>query len=224
MSMFNTVVPPHPLASILLRAINWAQPDDPEKKYPLLGRMRYVWIDEEKNIKILLKDGPDSWSEEKEEIISQINKHETLVSVETLQRDPVYLVATFKPVMETSYERNVPVDELLENMDMFNETAGSKGWPSIYIHPFDLFDKAMDEMKNGRMSSRMEKLGENIKNMLEESDAQGELEKITKEAGVDGFEQQKVKVMMVDRNGGLEDKTEEFLSKTNGKTSGEDTK
>jgi hypothetical protein len=27
MSIFNTAVPPHPLSSLLLRPINWAQPD-----------------------------------------------------------------------------------------------------------------------------------------------------------------------------------------------------
>jgi translation elongation factor EF-1beta len=223
MSMFNTVVPPHPISSILLRAINWAQPDDPEKKYPLLGRMRYVWVDEEKNIKLLLKDGPSSWSEEQEAIMSQIKGHETLVNVEVLDRDPVYVVATFKPIMETSYDRSIPMDELLENLFLFDETAMSNGWPSILKHPFDLFDIAMEKMKNGEMSPKMERLAENIKNMLGESDAEDKLEDITKEAGV-GFEKTRVKVMMVDPVGNLEDKTEEFMKKNdNEKSAGEST-
>lgn len=211
--MFNTVVPPHPLAAFLLRSINWAQPDDPDKKYPLLGRMRYVWMDEDKNVKILLKDGPDSWSEEKEEIMQQIKGHESFMSVETLERDPVYLVATFKPIHETSYDRNMPVDEFLENMHMFDSTAQSKGWPSIHTHPFDLWDKAMEDMKNGKMTPKMENLGENIKNMLEESVAEDQLEEMTKDAGIEGFEKTRVKIMSVDPIGNLEDKTDEFMKK-----------
>lgn len=168
MSIFNTVVPPHPLSSLLLRTINWAQPDDTEKKYPLLGRMRYVWIDTENNIKILLKDGPSSWSEEQEEIMNQIKSHETFVSVEILERDPVYIVATFTPVMETSYDRSIPIDELIENIKTFDETTMGNGWPSIHQHPFDIFDEKMEEMSTGKqMSPSMEKLGENIKNMLD---------------------------------------------------------
>lgn len=212
MSIFNTVVPPHPIASILLRAINWAQPDDPEKKYPLLGRMRYVWVDEEKNIKLLLKDGPNSWSEEQEAVMNQVKGHETFLGVEVIERDPVYIVATFKPVMETSYDRSIPMEELLENLFLFDNTSQSNGWPSILEHPFDLFDKAMKKMEKGEVSPRMERLGESIKNMLEESKVEDELGEITKEAGV-GFEKQRVKVMMVDPVGNLEDKTEQFMKK-----------
>ena len=212
MSMFNTVVPPHPLSSILLRAINWAQPDDPEKKYPRLGRMRYVWIDEDNKIKILLKDGPSSWSEEKEEIMAQINGHETLVSVEVLERDPVYLVATFNPVMETSYDRSIPIDELIENIEMFDDTTVSNGWPSIHQHPFDIFDEKMEDMKEGKMSPRMEKLGENIKAMLDGVQAEDELSKMAGDAGV-GFEKDKVKILSVTPEGDLEDRTDEFNRK-----------
>lgn len=220
MSTFNVVVPPHPLAPLLLRAINWAQPDDPEKKYPLLGRIRYVWTDEEKNVKILLKDGPNSWSEEQEEIMAQINGHETFISVVVLERDPVYIVATFKPVMETSYDRSIPMQELLDNLDDFNETSQSKGWPSILIDPFDLFDKAMEDMKGGKTTSRMDRLGEQIKTMLEQSSAEDQLGDMAKDAGIDGLEPQRIKIMTVDPVGNLEDKTEDFLK--NGKVRGQD--
>jgi ribosomal protein L12E/L44/L45/RPP1/RPP2 len=49
--------------------------------------------------------------------------------------------------------------------------------------------------------------------MLGESDAEDKLEDITKEAGV-GFEKTRVKVMMVDPVGNLEDKTEQFMKKS----------
>lgn len=228
MSIFNTAVPPHPLSSLLLRAINWAQPDDPEHKYPLLGRMRYVWVDEEKNIKILLKDGPNSWSEEKDEINKQINSHESLVSLETLERDPVYIVATFKPLMETSYDRGIPMDELLESIFEFDETAMSNGWSSILKHPFTIFDEAMEKMSNGEMSPKMKNLAENINSMLAESDAEDKLADMTQEAGIDGFEKGRIKIMSVDGTGNLEDKTEQFMEKhkdiTDGKSSDENSK
>ncbi len=221
MSMFNTVVEPHPFAPILLRAINWAQPDDPEKKYPLLGRMRYVWIDENKNIKILLKDGPNSLSEEKDPIMDQIKNHETLVDVKPLERDPVYLVATFKIIMETSYDREIPMDELIENLDSINEAIQLKGYPSLLTDPFEIFDKAMEDLKNGKMTSKMEEFGKQLKSTLEESVAEDQLDEMTKDAGIDGFEKQKVKVVGVNPDGKFEDKTEEFMKKHGNENPGE---
>jgi len=224
MSAFNLAVPPHPLSSLLLRAINWAQPDDPEKKYPILGRMRYVWIDEEKNIKILVRDAPDSWSEEKDEVMKQIKGHETFVSVEVSEKDSTHLIATFKPVMETSYDRSIPMDEFLDNIHIFDEGAQSKGWPSLLVGPWELFDIAMEKMKNGEMSPKMERFGEQLKEMLNESEAEDKLEEMTKEAGIDGFETKKIKVMTVDRVGNLSDETERFMKENdNGKTPGQDT-
>jgi hypothetical protein len=211
MSTFNVVVPPHKLAPWLLRSINWGQPDDPEKKYPLMGRMRYVWTDEDKNVKILLKDGPSSWSEEKDELMSQIENHETFVGVEILERDPVYIIATFKPVMETSYDRGFPVDEFIENLEMFDKTAMEVGSPSIMTHPFDLWDKAMEDMKNGKTTPKMDKLAENLKAMFEEDKVQDNLKEIVKEAGIDGLDKPKVRVMMVGPDGSLNDKTDDFV-------------
>lgn len=221
MSTFNLAVPPHPLSSLLLRAINWAQPDDPDKKYPL-GRMRYVWIDENKNIKLLLRDAPDSWSEEKEEVMQQIKGHETFVNVKILEKDSTHLVATFKPVMETSYNRSIPMDEFIDNINLFDESAQSKGWPSLLVHPFDLFDIAMEKMKNGELTPKMERFGEQLKEVLNESAAEDKLEEMTKEAGIDGFETKKIKVMTVDRIGNLNDETERFMKENNGKTAGTD--
>jgi hypothetical protein len=208
MSTFNVVVPPHPLGPYLLRIINWAQPDDPNKTYPLLGRIRYAWIDKNKNINLLLKDGPSSWSEEQEQIKKQIEEHETFVSVETLKRDPVYLVATFKPIMKTSYDRGFPPQEFLDNLDELDNVAQLKGWPALSIHPFELFDKAMEEMKAGKMNPRMEKFAQNLKNTFEQAAAEEELSKITNNAGVTGIETSTVKILKVDNSGDI---TEEGL-------------
>jgi hypothetical protein len=214
MSIFNTVVPPHPLAPILLSAINWAQPNDPEKKYPIMGRMRYAWLDKDNNVKILLKDGPNSWSEEKDEIMKQIVGHETFLHAEAYDRDPVYLVATFKPIKETSYSREFPVIEMLDVINTLDSAGSEKGFPSIYSHPFDLFDRAMLDMENGKTTSRMDRLGESIKNMLDQSLAEDSLGDMTKEAGIDGFEKQRVKILTVDPTGNLEDRTDQFMKKS----------
>lgn len=199
---------------MLLMAINWAQPNDPEKKYPLLGRMRYAWLDENNNIKLLLKDGPNSWSEEKDEIMKQIQGHESLINVEELERDPVYLVATFKPILETHYERQLPIDGLMAMIPEIDEAGISKGHPSIYTHPFDLFDQALVDMDKGKTTSRMDKLGDNIKSMLDQAFAEDQLGDMTKET-------QNIKIMTVDPSGDLHDKTDEFLKKSDdGKAAG----
>lgn len=213
MSLFNTVVPPHPLAPYLLRAINWAQPDDPEKKYSLLGRVRYVWMDKDNNVKILLKDGPESWSEEKDEVMKQVKGHESFVSVEVLERDPVYLIATFAPLIETHYDRGMPIDEFIENIGAFDSTGMSNGWASILTHPFDIFDAAMKKMEGGEISPKMEKVAAGIKDMLEQSSAEAELGDMTSSAKIDGFKENRVKVFSVDPNGNLKDQTDNFDKK-----------
>lgn len=224
MSTFNLVVPAHPLAPLLLRAINWAQPDDPENKYPVLGRMRYVWMDKDKNIKLMLRDAPDSWSEQKSEVESQIKGHETFIGMEISTKDSTHIVATFSPVMETSYDRSIPMDEFLDNIDLFDESAQSKGWPSIYKDPWELFDEALERMKNGELTPEVAKFGEQLKDALVQSDVDDQLKSMTDEAGIDGLEVQKVKVLSVDKKGNLNDETERFMKgQENGKTPGQDT-
>lgn len=190
MSIFNMVVKPHPFAPILLLAINWAQPTDPKKKYPLLGRMRYAWMSEDyKHIKLLLKDGPDSWTEEeyKAEIMKQIEGHETFVSVNVESRDRVYIVATFTPIADAGYERPVDMDysrfdEIIRTAD---ENAVSDGIVSITKSPWEIFDQAMADMENGKTTPEIENLKESFSDMLGEIDAQDKLDDIAKERGVD---------------------------------------
>lgn len=208
MSIFNTVVQPHKLAPILLNYINWAQPDDLEKKYPLLGRMRYVWLTEDyKQIKLLLKDGPSSWSEEKDEILNQIKTHETFVSVEPLDRDDVYLVATFNPI--NAEEFNV----LFENFKEIEEELVVEIPEYVFItkHPFDIFDEEMKKMESGeKMSPKIEKLAESLKDMFSEIKVEDELKTMTDDTKISGFDTTKVKILTVDSEGNLEDKTEKF--------------
>lgn len=149
MSAFNLLVPPLKMAPVFLRAINWAQPDDPQKKYPLLGRIRYAWLSEDmKSIKILLKDGPNSFSEEKPEIMDQIKNHERFISVEVLERDPVYLVAKFS-VPDHHYDdefKNLILDNFSLKMEKLQNIMPEE---SLTKHPFDIFDEEMKKIQAG---------------------------------------------------------------------------
>lgn len=152
MSTFNLAVPPLSLSPIFLRAINWAQPDDPEKKYPLMGRMRYAWLSEDmQNVKILLKDGPDSFSEEKPEIMEQIKSHESFVSVTILERDPVYLVAEFKVLTEHFDDnfKKMVLNNFAVKMKAMQNVLLENNSESLTKHPFDIFDEVMKKLEAG---------------------------------------------------------------------------
>ena len=168
MSIFNSIVKPHLVAPILLRSIEWAQDDDTEKKYPLLGRIRYVWMDEDyKNVKILLKDGPTSWSDNKEEIESQIKRHESLVSYRVLERNTCYIIAEFRPL---NINRDKSIDRMMENMRSIDEKILSENkFPySLTKDPFDIFDEAMKNLESGKIEVPEEivKVFEDIKRKL----------------------------------------------------------
>lgn len=189
MSVFNMVVKPHPFAPVLLLAINWAQPADPEKKYPHLGRMRYVWMSEDyKQIKILLKDGPGSWTEEdyQKEIMNQIKGHETFVNVEVDSRENVYLVATFTPVIDAGYERPLDLDfsKLEEIMREVDEEAVANGMVPITVDPWTIFDNAMKDLENGKIIPEVENLKKSFSEMFENIEAQDELSGIADDSGV----------------------------------------
>jgi hypothetical protein len=171
MSLFNIIVPPHPLSPYLLRIINWAQPDDENKKYPLLGRMRYVWLSKDKkSIFLLLKDGPSSWSEEKEEILKQITTHENYKTHTIPTRDSVYIEAEF--TIPTNIHCDV-CSELMENIDMLDLELIDKGYASITDNPWDLFDSAMERLQSGDKNEleKVAPLMNSLKEQIENSDS-----------------------------------------------------
>lgn len=116
MSLFNKLVPRHPLSTFLLIDTRWGVSCDPDKKYPLTGRLRYIWMGEDyKTIKLLLKDGESSWSQQKEEISLQICNHENFISVKHYEKDPVYLIAEFGLSKDYSWvERVDPKDRSIK--------------------------------------------------------------------------------------------------------------
>ncbi len=212
MSMFNMAVPPHMLGPFLLRSINWAQPDDPDKKYPLFGRIRYVWMNEDfTEVKLLLKDGPDSWSENKKAIEEQIRNHESFVSLEVLERDKVYIVATFKPLKSLSYDEKSEdtIKNFLEKVPYVDVImVNEHGETSITKDPFELFDAAMKNLnEGGEMTQEMKNFGESLKQQLSSIENEQKMEDMTKEAGIDGFKADNVRILSVNRDGTIDDKT-----------------
>lgn len=214
MSTFNIAVPAHPLAPLLLRAINWAQPDDPEKKYPLLGRMRYVWMTNDyKQIKLMLRDSENSWSDEKDEIMAQIKGHETFVSVEVSEFDNTHIIATFNPIFETNYNRNKILEEIgLSNFEEFfelvqigDEAAVKRGSVSVTEDPWVLFNKAMEALKEGKSNSRIDNLKKAMTQMFEQIDAEREIENTLKEMNIekDPSAGPDIKIFTVGQDGNL---------------------
>lgn len=152
MSIFNEVVPLHGLAPFLKFGIRWAVPDL-ENRYPLEGRLRYLWMgDNSQTIKLLLKDGPDSWSEQKEAITAQLERHESLISFKTYEKDPVYLIAEFEPLKTFEWipkeaQFYLPVSKIFVNarevvaatLDRVTRGEEPSGEISILQDPFDIF-------------------------------------------------------------------------------------
>lgn len=156
MSLFNTIVPPHRFARILLNVIRWGQPItiDGKQKYPLMGRMTYVWMSEDySTIKLLLKDGPSSWSEQRQEVMDQIRNHETFVSVNTDKKDDCYIIAEFKPIPVDELE-HLPddikdsIDGFMMHIEELDRHHTEMGEHPITKHPMVIFDEQMEIMKS----------------------------------------------------------------------------
>lgn len=182
MSAFNLLVPPHLFAPLILQSIEWGQRDS--EKYPLMGRMRYAWLSEDyKHVKILLKDGPNSWSEEKDEIKKQIEGHEGFVSYTVLERDPVYVVAEFKPQKDFLLLFEKLVGEKVDFPDL-EEKLKMTGHPSPTKHPFDIFDEGVKKMEAGdpEVMDKLKPVAEMLKKALDDPDQKGGVLRV----GMDG--------------------------------------
>lgn len=186
--MFNLVVKPHPLAPILLQAINWAQPHDPSQKYPLLGRMNYVWMSKDyTQIKIFVREGRDAWSSNKNEVINQIKRHECFVSIEEANMDKTYVIATFDPIMETHYEREVDVRVLMEKAQELDAHFIREGHPSITDDPESLFQKGLNNMEKGIMTDELKAFGKSFKTVLEQMNTEEKIQEELNKNNITGF-------------------------------------
>jgi hypothetical protein len=208
MSMFNILVKPHFLAPFLLRLINWGQKDDPKQLYPLLGRMRYVWMDEEGNICLMLKDGGNSWSDQKEQINAQIEGHESFVS---MTEEDVYLYPKFRPLYDCHYDRNDDEDktfdrlvnalpELLEkeSFEYFGEI-----YPPLTKHPMDIFNEGIKRMESGEVIPEVEKFTEGFITMIEKVEHDKAVNEELKKEGITPNEEGGIKVFGIARDGSI---------------------
>lgn len=177
MSLFNIVVPMHVLSSDLLYAIRWALPIDKESKYPLLGRLRYVWLDENLNVCLLLKDGPTAWTEEenKASILNQITNHESYVSHEVYSEDKVYLIAKFKPITWSIKHEDknytIPGDTLINSViekdkniqsAILDEPSIAVRYHNIYENPFAIFKTELEHISTNNEAMEFGKKLEKI--------------------------------------------------------------
>lgn len=219
MSLFNHCVLKHPLAPFLLRSILWGQEDDPEKRYPLMGRVRYVYLaDNYETICMLLKEGPTSKSKNKELIWEQIKRHETLVSWGTVKRDRSYIIARFKPVpfcyINEENGHNF-LNELMFNLEKYDtrtmEIAKDKiglSFQSLLDDPFVLMDRFLSKFNLKDLGVDYHKMVMGLKESIDKTMADKELSDLTKEAGISGYSHHGLTILELDEDGNMTDITD----------------
>lgn len=152
MSIFNAVVPLNKATGNLLILLEWGS-----EKYPILGRIRYVYIDKSSNcIVLLLKDGPNSWTtkEERESVINQFTSHHLYSKHEVYEKDPVYFYVYFK------------IDETIKaQTDALLKYCASVG-EDIISDPMDLFNLAMERISTGVITESESNLAKEIENKI----------------------------------------------------------
>lgn len=141
MSLFNRIVPKHALHGFLVAGIRWGIPCDPDKKYPLTGRLYYSWMGENYDtVKLLLREGEGAWSNNREAVIAQAKGHETFISLTTLQRDPTFVVAEFGFLEDLSWIKKIPKSD--ESFRMVGQVIDYKSKASM-----ELIQKTLPRMK-----------------------------------------------------------------------------
>jgi len=216
-SLFKACVGPHPLATFLLRSILWGQDDDPDKKYPLKGRIRYVWAkDNYDTVAVLFKEGPLSNSPEKKDIWKQIQSHETLIEWYPVERDRTYLIAKFRPIFP-SYATSGKGSELLNEV-MFNLEEKDKvtqriakekfeidSFQSLLDDPFDIFDNYLRSHNLSDLGMDFNKMCLSLKDNVLQSLAESEIDKTLKETGISGYKSRPLKIFGLSDDGTMKD-------------------
>ena len=211
----------HPLTPFLLRSILWNQEDDPDQRYPLKGKLDYVWMEDDyETICLLLREGPKSPSTERKAIVQQIKGHETLKAFKVVDHYPSYVVAKFKPI-GYSYAKEMESGELL-NFTMENirsidaricklakEHGEEHKVRSILINPIEFYAEKLRKMHLGIFSDDLMQVAESIKTSIGHMKAEQEMSDMAKAAGISGFETSSLKVMAV-HNGKVKDITDEI--------------
>ena len=139
--MFNILVPFEETQEELVRLFDWDSS---------IGRIRYAWLDKDCiHGYMLFKDGPTSWSEKVEEVKKAIESHPAFVKYEVLDRDTVYVVATFDLRKVKSYYDPEMIQKIIEIDNVMKEVSPS--FIAITDAPFDIFDRNIEALKDGTL-------------------------------------------------------------------------
>lgn len=138
---FNALVPQHEATELLQEIVELSS---------TVGRLRYMWVDkEEKKIKALFKNGPDSWvsKEDNEKFQKDLNALSKFEKLTTVERDPVYVTATFS-LTEKEFSA-------LEIADVASKERFEDEYErSLFEDPFDIFDDNIEKMKNNTLTGK----------------------------------------------------------------------
>ena len=164
MSAFNILVPIGEGQAIVLNSlIQWN---------PYIGRIRYAWLSEDgTEAYILLKDGPSSWSEKKEEVLSYLVAHPYYKSHKVVERDPVYMVGTFD-LTEVSDKKKEYIRLILEGDRAIKETV--ENYTMITDDPFDIFDKHLALLGKGELGGEMKRQTDDLAKKIHDAIEGGE--------------------------------------------------
>lgn len=151
MSVFNIVVPLNKATKILLSLTEWGS-----VKYPIMGRLRYIFIKDENYICLLLKDGPNSFTDpiRREELIKQFKSHHLYSHHEVYEKDPVYYYLYLK----INDEMKPVIKQLLQ-------IALDNG-EDIISDPMHLFSLAIDRMESGILTESERNFSEKLKDII----------------------------------------------------------
>jgi hypothetical protein len=121
---------------------------------------------------ILYKDGPDSWSENKEQVEAAIKSHPLFKSYHVSPRDSVYVIGTFD-LTKVDPERKKWVDYILKSDAVVAELG--LGHTSPTEDPFDIFDRELKKLSEGTLQGEkrqeVDKLTTKLKDALDSGES-----------------------------------------------------
>lgn len=136
-SIFNMAVPMHELSMQMLAAAN--PNGEMQAVLDTSPRLRYVWMSKDCGaVKLLLKEGKDSWSSNSERVKAACEAHPLFVSWTPVERDSVYAIAEFDVSK---------VEDATAIFSIADQAGEMAGVTRVTDEPFDLFDAAVEKIK-----------------------------------------------------------------------------
>lgn len=153
MSMFNSIVPMLSAGRLFLVLIDWDES---------IGRIRYCWASKDgTEIYVLFKDGPDSWSDNKELVEKTAREHYAFKDWKVVDRDNVYVIATFDVTKFVDSKREI-IHAVIESdvamSKMEDEEARKDLYDILYditTDPFYIFDARLKELEEGKLDPKL---------------------------------------------------------------------